>query len=299
MARRQHGVVARWQLIERGMGRRPIEERLRLGRFHLLHRGVYAVGHRALGWDGTLMAAVLAGGRGAVLSHRSAAQAWGLVPRRAIDVEVTKATALRGRAGIRPHQAVLHRDELGEVDGIPVTSVARTLLDIAPMLDRRQLERAWNEMEVRGLTHVLPVRDLLERHRGRRGCVALRRLVGAGRALGRTRSELEERFARLLDAHGLPRPRLNAAIAVRGRFFEVDALWARQRLAVELDGAALHGTPRAFHADRERDRILLAAGYRTARITWDQLRDEAGQIAADLRSARSADRGTRSDPACR
>ncbi len=271
------------------MSRRAIEERLRLGRFHSVHRGVYAVGHRALTWHGRVMAAVLACGRGAVLSHRSAAQIWGLLPRRAIAIEVTKPKAVRGGRGIRPHQAVLLADEIRDVDGIPVTSAPRTLLDVAAIVDEHELESAWNEMEVRGLTDVLSVPQLLARHRGKRGVAALRRVSGSEKPGGITRNDFERDFVALLDAHGLPRPRLNATIHLRGRFFEIDALWDPQRLAVELDGGAVHGTRRAFRKDRQRDRILLAEGFRTARVTWDQLRDEPAEIVADLRSALSPD----------
>ncbi|MFN8218197.1 MAG: type IV toxin-antitoxin system AbiEi family antitoxin domain-containing protein [Solirubrobacterales bacterium] len=284
LAERQHGVVARWQLLERGMSARMIEERLRLGRLHRLHRGVYAVGHRMVRWEGRLMSAVLACGRDAVLSHRSAAQLWGLIPRRAIPPEATRPLALRPQHGIRPRQAELRADEVGEVDGIPVASVARTMLDLASLLDQRDLENAWNEMEVRQLWDPVGVGEMVGRHPGKRGVARLRRLMHSRGPSGRTRSELESRFLRLLDDHHLPRPRLNSHLHLRGRFFEIDALWPHQRLAVELDGAAVHRTHRAFQRDRERDRILVAEGYRTARVTWEQLHGEPGRIAADLRS---------------
>jgi hypothetical protein len=228
------------------------------------------------------MAATLAGGPGTVLSHRSAGQAWGIVPRYAIEIEVTRPRKFRPRVGIRAHQSVLPDDEVGILDGIPVTSPPRTLFDLAAIVKPRQLERAFNELEVRGLTDPLSVPDLLERHPRRRGAAALRALLASEAPGGITRRELEEGFVELLDGHGLPRPRLNATLSLRGRFFEVDCLWRRERVIVELDGRAVHRTRRAFEADRERDRILQAEGWRVARVTWRQMRDDAAAVAADL-----------------
>lgn len=278
-------MVGRWQLLGLGVGRRPIDERLRLGRLHLIHRGVYAVGHQALTWEGRLTAAVLACGPGAALSHRSAGQLWGLAPRYAIEVEVTKAGRYRGRSGIRIHEGTLLADEMTVERGIPVTTVPRTMLDMAAMLDLRELERAWNEMEVRELWDALSVPDLLARHPGRRGISKLRHLLADEEPGGITRNDFEEAFVALLDRHGLPRGRMNADLALRGRFFEIDCLWERERLALELDGGGVHRTRKAFQADRLRDRILVAEGWRTARITWHQLRDEPDDVATDLRRA--------------
>jgi len=156
-------------------------------------------------------------------------------------------------------------------------------LDLAGVLAKRQLERALNEAEVHGLTDRLSVPDLLERYPGRRGSAVLRSLW-RDRAVvrGITRSELERRFLAVLDGTDLPRPRRNAHVSVQGRFFEVDCLWAEQRLIVELDGRESHGTDLAFEKDRERDRLLLVEGWRVTRITWRQLRDDAPAVIADL-----------------
>ncbi len=243
------------------------------------------------------MAATLAGGRGTVLSHRSAGQAWGIVPRYAIEIELTRPRPFRRRAGIRAHQATLLPDEGREVDGIPVTSPPRTIFDLATVVKPRQLEQAFNELEVRGLTDELSVPDLLERYPRRGGAAALRALLASEEPGGITRRELEEGFVGLLDAHGLPRSQLNAVLSLRGRFFEVDCLWRRQRVIVELDGRAAHGTRRAFEADRERDRILQAEGWRVARVTWRQMRDDASAVAADLRRLLAVDRPDRPDRA--
>ena len=166
--------------------------------------------------------------------------------------------------------------------GIPVTSVPRTIVDLAAILDGRQLERAWNQAEVLQLRDPLPVATVLARHPGRRGTVALRRLIAAERPTDITRNDLEEGFVALVDRFGLPRPRMNAQMALRGKFYEVDCQWERQRVVVELDGRAVHGTRAAFEDDRERDRVLLAEGFRVTRVTWRQLRDSPAAVASDL-----------------
>ncbi len=171
------------------------------------------------------------------------------------------------------------------VEGLPVTSVHRTIFDLASVLGRRrQLERAINEAEVRGLTDRLSIPDLLERHPRARGAATLRELLAEKAPGGIAVNDFEEDFVAFLDAYSLPRPALNAPLAAGGRFFKVDCLWRDRRLAIELDGRAAHGTAVAFESDRERDRILQAEGWRTARITWRQLRDDPEAVAADLRS---------------
>lgn len=230
------------------------------------------------------MAAVLACGEEAVLSHRSAGQLWGLLSRSGSIPEVTRPASFRCRSGIEAHQSPLLVDELEAADGIPVTSVSRTLLDLAAVLSREHLERAMNEAEIRGLTSRLSLPELIERRQGGHGAAILRAVLADQRAAaGITHSELEDRFRRLVDRHRLPRPLRNAHVAVRGHSFEVDCLWPRQRLVVELDGHAVHGTRRAFESDRERDRLLLAEGWRPMRVTWRQLRDEPEAIVRDLR----------------
>lgn len=286
LARLQHGVVGRKELLALGMGRGAIEVRVERGTLHEVHRGVYVVGVRRISRRGRWMAAVIAGGPGAVLSHGSAGLLWGLVPPGASLAEITCADGGRARRpGIRAHRGAVAEDERTTVDGIPSTSPFRTILDLAGELKGRQLERAWNEMQVRRLTDRLSLDELLTRHRGRRGIAVLRELVRSTQPEGITRNELEERFVGFLDAHGLPRPRLNAPLRVRGRFIEVDCLWEQERLAVELDGYQVHGTPRAFQGDRKRDRELLAEGWRSIRVTWRQLGDEPEAVAEDLRQA--------------
>ncbi len=248
-----------------------------------LHRGVYAVGYEPLTQRGRWMAAVLAAGRGAVLSHRSAAALWRILPRHGAAPEVSRPRKFGSLPGVIGHHIVLLADEMTVEDGIPATTAARTVFDLAANSTPREVERAFHELEVRRLWGPLSVADLVERYPGRRGVATLRQLLASKGPAGVTRNEFEEAFVALLDAHGLPRPRFNATLSVRGRFFEADALWDRHRLLAELDGAAVHRTDRAFHSDRKRDRTLLAEGYRTTRITWHQLRNEPDAVVADLR----------------
>lgn len=286
MAERQHGVVGRGQLRSLGMGDGAIEGRIRRGQLHALHRGVYKVGYRRINRKGRWMAAVLASGEGACLSHRSAARLWGLMPAGDGWVEVTCQRGRRARRrGIVVHEAVVADDERGEVDGIPVTSPFRTIFDLAAVLERRGLERVLHEAEVREVRDRVSLPMLLERYPGWRGTRNLRELLESPEPAGITRNDFEEAFLALIDACGLPRPRMNAALAIRGRFFEIDALWEREWLALELDSRGVHGTKKRFESDRQRDRILIAEGYRTMHITWRQLQEEPEAIVADLESA--------------
>lgn len=272
LAGRQHGVVSRWQLDRFGFTEQMIRTRLAHGGLNCLHRGVYAVGHRALTVESRWVAAVLAHGAEAVLSHRSAAQLWGLYPRSRIAPEVTCPGSKKTKRGIVAHRGSLPEDEIVRERGIPVTSVPRTMFDLAGMLTEREVERAWNEMEVREYTDRLSVPGLLERYPGRKGSVVLAGLANRkALPVGVTRNEFEEAVLAPIERHRLPRPRMNAHVALRGRFFEVDCLWEDERVAVELDGGAVHKTHKAFDSDRERDRILVAEGYRITRVTWHHL----------------------------
>lgn len=179
----------------------------------------------------------------------------------------------------------MREDEWEVVDGISVTGPFRTIFDLAAVLRQRELERAWHEALVRELRAQVSLPVLLERYPGQRGARNLRALLESERPEGITRNDFEEAFLALVDAHGLLRPRMNADLAVRGRFFEIDALWERERVALELDSRGVHGTPNKFESDRQRDRILVAEGWRTMRVTWRQLQEEPEAIVADLRLA--------------
>jgi hypothetical protein len=209
--------------------------------WHAVHRGVYAVGHCVLSPEGRWMAAVLAGGSGAALSHRSAAALWGLGPSLRGLTEVTVERQRWPRRGIEMHRGSLPSDELTASRGIPVTTVARTLLDLAAVLSRRQVERAVHEAEARRLGDSLSLQGLVARHP--RGVATIEAILASGR-IGSTvtRSELESRFVGFLDAAGLPRPEVNASLPVAGRWVEADCVWREQRLIIELDAHAFHAT---------------------------------------------------------
>jgi very-short-patch-repair endonuclease len=286
LARRQHGVVGRAQLLQFGMTARAIEGRIERRSLHRIHSGVYKVGYRRINRKGRWMAAVLACGTEALLSHRSAARLWGLIP---LGDELAEVTCARGRRarreGVVAREAPVADDERTAVDGIPVTSPFRTVFDLASVLDLRGLERVWHEAEVRELRDRVSLPMLLERYPGRRGSRNLRSLLESPEPVGFTRNDFEEALVALVDSRGIQRPRMNADLAMRGRFFQIDALWEAERVAVELDSRSVHGTNRNFESDKLRDRILLAEGWRTIRVTWRQLQDEPDEVAADLRKA--------------
>lgn len=232
------------------------------------------------------MAAVLAGGVRAVLSHRSAGQLLGILSRSHAWPEITRPTSFRSRSNLVAHRGRIPGDERTIAEGIPVTGLSRTMLDLAASSSRTRVEQMLNEAEVLRLTDAISIPTLLERYPRRAGSAVLRQVLRErANAHGITRKELERRFKELLDATDLPRPRRNAHIAVDGRFFEVDCLWADRRLIVELDGRAVHGTDMAFERDRKRDRLLIAEGWRVTRVTWLQLVHEADEVLADLRRA--------------
>lgn len=254
LAEAQHGVVARRQLLELGLGRDAIRGRVSSGRLHRLHRGVYAVGHRSISEQGRRMAAILACGTQAVLSHRSAAAHWGVATFSG-TIEITSPRSTRSGNGIRRHCALLPADEITALDGIPVTSVHRTLFDYAGIAPLDRLEAAIREAEYRRLWDRLSLPVLLARHPGHRGNANLRLcLERLDRTVGFTHSDLEELFLPLLDGFGLPRPHLNARLQAGEEWIEVDCLWREPGLAVELDSRSAHETRSAFEADRDRDR---------------------------------------------
>jgi very-short-patch-repair endonuclease len=198
-----------------------------------------------------------------------------------VEVTCPGSTRVR-RDGIISHRHVVQEDEWLVEDGIPVTSPYRTIFDLAAVVKMRELERAFHEAEARELRDRVSLPILLERYPGRRGTRNLWVLLEAREDPGITRNDFEEAFLALVDAYGLRRPRMNADLALRGRFFEIDALWERERVAVELDSRGVHGTGKKFESDRQRDRILVAEGWRTMRVTWRQLQEEPEAIMGDL-----------------
>jgi very-short-patch-repair endonuclease len=276
LARRQHGVASRAQLTALGLGEDAIDDRLSTGRLHRLHRGVYAVGPIGVSREGRWMAAVLAGGAGAVLSHRSAAALWG-VRRDDGCLEVAVPRKTRSRPAMRQHNTRFRADEVTVRKRIPVTTLARTLFDVAAALRPEALEAVLRESEYLHRFRLAELERLLERYPGRRGTATIKtclRRLGRG-PKGRTRSKLEERFALLLTESDLSPPSLNTILDLDGFKIEADCLWRDQRLIVELDGGDAHRTRAAFESDRERDRRLQAAGWRVIRVTWHQFDDRA------------------------
>jgi very-short-patch-repair endonuclease len=282
LATEQHGVVAQRQLLAIGFSERAIKSRLDAGRLSALHREVYAVGHARVSRHGRWLGAVLAYGDSALLSHRTAAALWGLSRPRASPIEVS---APIGRQGCRRRQGIwIHRGRLDGEDresqaGIPVTSVARTLFDLAEVVDFRRLEYAWEEADRLKRLRLGEVERVCERGYGRRALKPIRRLLAEARAVRRTRSPLEDRFQRFHRYYRLPPHHTN--VEVLGK--EVDVLWPAAKLIVELDSWEFHSHRAAFQRDRARDTRLLVAGYRTVRVTHDRLDTEAATLAAEIR----------------
>jgi Transcriptional regulator, AbiEi antitoxin/Protein of unknown function (DUF559) len=272
----QHGYITRSQLVNAGFDRNAIAHRVRTGRLVRAHRGVYAVGHVPPSPHARAMAAVLACGPGAVLSHRAAGALWGLIrwPR---TLEVTAPTGHRV-PGIQSHRS-RNLSEVTTHYGIPTTTPARTLLDLASTLDPASLSRAVNDARLRHLMSRDALTNVIAHSPGR----ATTRLAPHDTEIP-TRSVFEDSFLAFIDRHHLPRPGVNQRVAG----YEVDMLWRPQRLAAELDGRRYHED---FERDRERDADLPAAGLRVVRVTWQRLTRaedrEAARFAALLSGSRT------------
>lgn len=278
----QHGVVARRQLEVAGVTPSMIRTRMANGALIQLHRGVYAVGHAQLRREGRWLAAVLAAGPGAVLSHRDAAGLHGIRPANHVRVDVTTPRRLRQRPGIALHHSTTVADDVTIANRIPVTTLARTLVDLAAVVPADHLAKAMREADRQGKLDLRAVEAVMERTRNRPGKrhAALRSALADHRRRGTqlTRSPLEDRFLGLLDAHGLPRPETN--VVIEG--MEVDALWRSRRIVVELDGWAHHNDRLAFERDRERSNELAEAGYTVLRFTHDAVAHRPSAVANQL-----------------
>jgi Transcriptional regulator, AbiEi antitoxin/Protein of unknown function (DUF559) len=296
LAERQHGVVSLPQLQFLGLSARAVRDRVAAGRLTRIHRGVYAVGHARLTLRGHWMAAVLAYGVGARLSYRSAAALHGVRPdnRPKADVTVPSASA-RPRPGIVVHKSTtLHSADITTIDGIPCTSLARTLLDLAEVVDRQAVERAISQAEVLGIFDLREVEDVLARATGRRGAGVLREILTEYEGPTLTDRELEARFLALCRAASLPEPEVHAWNTLDdGIAYEIDFLWRAEGLAVETDGWGSHGTRKAFENDRRRDRRLRVAGWDVIRFTWRDVEREPDEVTAVLVALREARSGTR------
>jgi very-short-patch-repair endonuclease len=275
LVRRQHGVITRSQLLELGLSKAAIAHRLRTGRLHRLHRGVYVIGGRKVDCLARWMAAVLACGRDAVLSHHSAAELWGIRRPRGGRLEVSVGERMRRRPpGIHVHR----RSGLSRVDrrlhrGIPVTSPARTLVDLAGGLQRAGLESAVNEADRLDLIHPEQLRRELDAVKGQHGIGRLRELLNR-RSFRLTDSELERRFLALVRFARLPMPETRQVVSG----FRVDFFWPDLGLVVETDGLRYHRTPAQQARDRRRDQAHTAAGLAVLRFTNAQIRFEATEV---------------------
>ncbi|HET8754369.1 MAG TPA: type IV toxin-antitoxin system AbiEi family antitoxin domain-containing protein [Solirubrobacteraceae bacterium] len=258
LAADQHGIVSRAQLLNAGVGPDTIKHWIKTGRLIRLHHGVYALGHLPPSPHARTMAAVLACGRGAVLSYRSAAQLWGLI-RYTGPIEITAPTK-RTRPGLIVHRSPLTDNDVTTHWGIPTTTAARTLTDLAHTLDPASLTRAVN---VARLNRHLVLDDLPRRLR-------------KDQTPRPTRSAFEDAFRTFCTRHRLPQPEINAIVAG----YEVDAYWPARRLVAELDGEAFHND---FEADRAKDADLLEAGLRVVRVTWHRLTTQPRREAARFR----------------
>lgn len=281
LAAAQHGVVSRAQLLELGLSASAIRRRVQGGRFHIVYRGVYAVGHKRLTREGRWMAAVLAAGADAVLSHRSAAALWGL-RQHGGRPEVTVPPGRRGPPRLTVHRSLLPFDEVTTHNGIATTTAARTILDCAAVFADDDVERLIREAEFLRLDDRVGLNALLERYPRRQGTAAVRAaLARAKQGSGRTRLELEARFKSLISKADLPPPDLNATLELGEITIQPDFLWREKKLIVELDSHQAHYTTHAFENDRARDRAATVAGYRVIRVTARQLDDEADRILSD------------------
>jgi Transcriptional regulator, AbiEi antitoxin len=280
-----HGVVSRQELLAAGLGPGAIEHRLRSGRLIRIYEGVYAIGHADLTVAGRRRAVVLACGDRAVLSHRSAAGAWGLRPdgSRLWEVTIRHRSRRRPAAPVRVYRhPSLAPDEVTTLDGIPITTVPRTLLDLASVIAAYKLRRAVERADQLELFDGAAVNALLERHRGRPGAPVLAALLKDFREHGMTatRSDPEALFLHICLEHGIPRPTINRSADRR----EIDATWPGSDLLVEIDSWKHHRSRVAFGLDRTKDRRALIDGRPTARFTADELEQAPAAVAADLRA---------------
>jgi hypothetical protein len=265
LAEQQHGVVSIRQL-ERMLGysRKAVQRDVASGRLHPLHRGVYAVGHQLVSAHGRCLAAVLACGPDALLSHRSAAWLWGIWRYGPAPLHVTSPLPRKLRPPIRLHHSrILTEADRAIEKNIPVTAVPRTLLDCAGSSRFSQLQRLLERCEELKLFDLGPVEELLGRSRGHAGWGRLRRAIGLHSPVPFTRSGFERQFFEAVLGAGLPRPAINFVEAG----FELDVYWPEHRFAVELDTYATHGTRAAFERDHLRDEDLMLAGIELTRVT--------------------------------
>jgi len=277
IAGKQHGVISLNQLVAAGLSPRAARDRVASGRLVRLHRGVFAVGHGAVSADGYRLAAVLACGPAAALSHRSAAALWSLRPYAGRPEVSIPSQAGRAVEGVHIHRCrSLAPGDITEIDAIPCTTVARTLLDLAAAGDRPGLVAAITRAEELRIYDGAGVEAVLERARGKPGARLLREVL-AGWSDDRTRSHFERELLAFLQRHALPEPAVNAWITVENTTIQADFMWSSQRVILETDGYATHGTRKAFGDDRRRDQLLTRNGWTPLRAAYRQLDRDLAQ----------------------
>ena len=281
----QRGVLSLDELFACGLSRGAVSDRVLSGRLHPVHRGVYAVGHRKLPLEGRFLAAVKVCGPTAVLSHHSAAALWGFMPWGERYPEVTVlGTAPRAHPGLRIHRTTrLDLDDRTRHRGIPITSPARTLLDLAATLDHRPLRAATRRAQSLHRVNVRQLAATLAHYERRRGAARLAQIIATGPAP--TRSELEDVVLDLILRCGHVHPDVNVPYYVEGRRTIPDFRWPEQRLVLEADSKTWHDNPVAREDDAERQALLEAHGERVLRVTWAQAITRPGATLARLRAA--------------
>jgi very-short-patch-repair endonuclease len=274
-----HGIVAREQLTALGYSKHAIQTRTARGRLLRRHRGVYAVGHTKLSRRGHWLAAVLACGPDAVLSHRAAAALWELRGWSSGPIDVT-ATRRHNPAGVRCHKVRnLPPEQITIVDAIPVTTIDRTLLDLAEILSPQQLRSVLETAQRAAILNVRQLRTLMARSPGRHGLKPLAdALATLQDEVPWTQSELERRFLELIRDAGLPAPSCN--VVVDGE--TVDFYWPDHNLIVEIDGFRYHRTRQRFEDDRRRDTKHAIAGRRSVRFTHQRIAHDQKRLINDL-----------------
>jgi Protein of unknown function (DUF559) len=287
LAGTQHGIVARSQLLDLGVSARVIDRRVRSAFLRPLFpgaRAAYAVGHKALPLPARATAAVITTGPGSVASHWTALALRGLLDKPRPLLHVTYPGRRRPRRGLFIHRAVLPDDDVDVIDGVPVTALPRTLLDLSASCDERQLRSLVKRAEFRGLLQVGEVVEVLQRYPRRRGRGTLAKVAERyALTAGPTQSPLEDDLLELCGRRGLPLPQTNVALPADGTVRIVDCVWREARLIVELDGRDAHRRELAFEDDRRRDRALTASGWRVVRVTSAQLRFAPDELESDLR----------------
>lgn len=280
IAASQDNVISLEQLLEAGLGHDAVVHRVKARTMQRLHRGVFLLGAAPPTPMARARAAVMACGEGAVVSHRSAAEMFGLLPQTDREVDVTVVSRNPGfHPGVRLHRPrALARHHVTSVRGIPVTSVARTIADLAATESPREVEQAYQEALYREIVTPGSVGAVLEGEPRRRGAPVIRALIDDPRM---TRSDRERALLKLIDAAQLPRPVTN----VRLHGYLVDAYWPEQRLVLEFDGWRAHGHRGAFDRDRKRDQVMLANGVRAMRVTDRHLTREPVALGARIAQA--------------